>query len=144
MGKVVVRMVSAPEEQQRAYSVRRQVFIVEQQIAENEEWDGLDDTALHFIALDGELVVGTARVRFPSAGYAKIERMAVLKPFRLQGFGRSILVCIEGELKKRRIGQAVLHAQVTAIPFYRFCGYEESGPIFLEADIEHVKMHKRL
>ena len=144
MDKFHVKAVNTNNELLEAYEVRRAVFIKEQRIAAKEEWDGLDDTALHFIALDGKQIVGAARLRFPSPVYAKIERMAVLKAYRRQGIGRSLLDLIETELKKRHKKKVILHAQVSAIPFYKACGYEEVGEHFKEASIEHVEMQKKL
>ena len=126
MEKVQVKQARTKAELRQAYAIRRAVFIEEQKIAENEEWDGLDDTALHFIALDGKQVTGTARVRLLSPESAKIERMAVLKPFRRKGVGKSIIGFVEKYLTARDIRDVFLHAQVTAIPFYHACGYEES------------------
>jgi predicted GNAT family N-acyltransferase len=144
MGNITFKIAATKDELRQSLAVRRTVFIEEQQIAAEEEYDGQDEAALHFIALDGAQVIGTARLRFSAAASAKIERMAVLKPFRQQGIGRGILVCIEQELKNRHISQAVLHAQTTAAPFYRACGFKETGSIFQEAGIPHIKMSKQL
>jgi len=127
-----------------AFAVRHEVFIIEQNIAEEEEWDGLDDECLQFVARAGRRIIGTARVRFPSPDYAKIERMAVLKMFRRQGIGAGILDCIERELKGQGVIQTVLHAQLVAVPFYQSCGFIAIGTTFYEAGIEHIKMQKRL
>jgi predicted GNAT family N-acyltransferase len=144
MTSIVFKQATGKAELNGAFSVRREVFIVEQEIDEAEEWDGLDDACLHFVAKSGRKVVGTARVRFPELGHAKIERMAVLKPQRRQGIGAGILACLEQTLREKRIDEAVLHAQITAVPFYLSCGYEADGAHFYEANIEHVKMAKRL
>ena len=85
MDNAIYKLVSNDDELRDAFAVRRQVFVLEQGISENEEYDSHDREALHLIARDGDRVVGTARVRFPAAGQAKIERMAVLAPFRRQG-----------------------------------------------------------
>jgi predicted GNAT family N-acyltransferase len=144
MSNAIIKLVTTAGELQQSFSVRRQVFIEEQSIAEAEEYDGLDNTALHFIARSGEQIVGTARLRFPSPEYAKIERMAVLKQFRRQGIGKRIIDRIAEELKRQSITQVVLHAQIAAMPFYRSCGFKETGGTFQEAGIEHVKMYKQL
>ncbi|MDP2920455.1 MAG: GNAT family N-acetyltransferase [Dehalococcoidia bacterium] len=144
MSKIIFKKVETHVELKGAFAVRREVFITEQKIREEEEWDGLDEVCLQFIARNGKRIIGTARVHFPSPNEAKIERMAVLKAFRRQGVGTGILVCIEQELSKRGVPEAVLHAQITAAPFYRACGYDETGPHFQEAGIEHVKMSRRL
>lgn len=135
---------STPAELSGAFAVRHQVFIIEQSIAKEEEWDGLDDDCLQFVARSGRDVIGTARVRFPSPEYAKIERMAVLKEFRKQGIGAGILSCIEDELRKQGVNEAILHAQMTAVPFYQSHGFTPVGDTFYEAGIAHIKMQKRL
>ncbi len=144
MSKIWVKVVDTHNELQEALAVRREVFIKEQRISAEEEMDGLDETSLHFIALDGKQVVGTARLRFTSAIYSKIERMAILKAYRRQGIGRELLALIESELKNRHKKKAILHAQATAVPFYLACGYQEKGEHFTEAGIEHVEMEKKL
>ncbi|MGA8849630.1 MAG: GNAT family N-acetyltransferase [Dehalococcoidia bacterium] len=142
--KLSFRRARTKRELTQAMAVRRVVFIVEQKIDEAEEYDGLDDTSLHFVALSDGKVVGTARVRFTSPEYAKIERMAVLKEFRRCGVGEGILASIEKELKARRVPVAVLHAQITAAPFYESRGYNHVGAHFYEAGIEHCKMRKNI
>ena len=144
MEKFSFKRAKTKRELTQAMAVRRVVFTVEQKIDESEEYDGLDDTSLHFVALSNAKVVGTARVRFPSPEYAKIERMAVLREFRHCGVGTGILACVEKELKGRQVLLAVLHAQITAAPFYKSRGYKPVGAHFYEAGIEHYKMEKRI
>ena len=144
MEKFSFKRARTKRELSQAMAVRRAVFIVEQKIDEAEEYDGLDDTSLHFIALSNGKVVGTARVRFPLPEYAKIERMAVLKEFRRCGVGKGILACVEKELKGRWVSVAVLHAQITAAQFYESQGYRPIGAHFYEAGIEHCKMEKKI
>lgn len=144
MDNITFKKVATRAELNGAFAVRREVFIIEQNISEDEEYDGLDDDCLQFIARSDKKVIGTARVRFPLSDHAKIERMAVLKQFRRQGIGMHILACIEEELKVRQITEAVLHAQMVAVPFYKACGFTAIGDTFYEAGIEHIKMQKRL
>jgi len=144
MDRISYMLVASEGELEKAFEVRRRVFVSEQSIDEALEWDGHDGEALHMVAKDGEMVVGTARVLFLPDKQAKIERMAVLKPFRRRGIGRGIISFLSEELKNRAIEQAVLHAQHTAVGFYRACGFEETGLPFWEADIKHIKMERRL
>jgi len=144
MPDFVFKQTTGENDLKGAFTVRREVFIIEQEIAPEEEWDGLDDSCLQFVAKSGRKVVGTARLRFPELGHAKVERMAVLKPYRRQGAGAGILGVVEKAVLERGVHEAVLHAQVTAAPFYHACGYRAVGEHFYEAGIEHVKMVKRL
>ncbi len=141
---IIFKNVTSHSELEGAFAVRREVFIVEQSIAEDEEYDGLDQDCLHYVAMNGAQVVGTARVRFLSIESAKLERMAVLKNFRRKGIGTGILGLIDTELKTRKIKEAVLHAQMIAVPFYFASGFTATGSTFYEANIEHIKMQKFL
>ena len=85
------------------------------------------------VVKDGGRVIGTARVLFPAPGVAKIERMAILRPFRRKGIGSSIISFLNTELKNRQIRKAVLHAQCSSVAFYKSCGFVESGLPFNEA-----------
>ncbi|MBL7166197.1 MAG: GNAT family N-acetyltransferase [Dehalococcoidales bacterium] len=140
MNDFTCKLVTGDTELQSAFEVRRLVFVQEQGVAEALEYDGLDDEALHVIAKDGDIVVGTSRVLFPTHNQAKIERMAVLQPFRRKGIGSAILSFVKQELRNRGIEHAVLHAQTTVIGFYSLHGFQETGSPFWEAGIEHMEM----
>ena len=144
MGKNIYKLVASNRELAGSFEVRRQVFIEEQGIPKNLEFDGNDKEALHMVVKDGERVVGTARVLFLAGNQAKLERMAVLKPFRRRRIGRRIISFLNEELRSRRVQQVVLHAQREAVAFYRACGFRELGSPFLEAGIEHIQMQRNL
>ena len=144
MDEITFKLVNNDYELQEAFNVRRLVFVEEQGIDEDIEYDGFDSEALHLIAKNNEQIIGTARLRFPGTGEAKIERMAVLKPFRRRGIGNGMMSFIDNELKVRQINHAVLHAQYVAIPFYEACGYCPTGLPFQEAGIKHIAMEKQL
>lgn len=144
MGKLSYKLVASNRELEGSFEVRRQVFVEEQGIPKALEFDGNDGEALHMVVKDGERVVGTARVLFLAGNQAKLERMAVLKPFRRRRIGRRIISFLNEELRSRRVQQVVLHAQHEAVAFYRACGFLESGLPFLEAGIEHMKMQRSL
>ncbi len=134
------KLVASDTELQGAFEVRRLVFVQEQGVTEALEYDGLDDEALHVIARDEDIVVGTARVRFPTRNQAKIERMAVLEPFRRKGIASAILSFVKQELRNRGIEHAVLHAQTTVTGLYKLHGFQETGSPFREDGIEHIEM----
>jgi len=144
MDKVSYKLVTSHSELEAAFEVRKQVFVEEQGISEDLEIDGYEEEALHIVVKDGERVIGTARVLFPASSQAKIERMAVLKPYRRQGIGGGIISFLNEELRSRQVEQVILHAQYPAITFYRSCGFEESGSPFWEAGIRHIKMERQL
>ncbi|MFC2012861.1 GNAT family N-acetyltransferase [Chloroflexota bacterium] len=116
------------------------MFVAEQGISEKLVFDGNDDEAMQVIVKVEEETIGTARVRFLQTGQAKLERMAVLKPFRCRGAGRKIVTYLISELKKRGVAKLALHAQQGAEAFYESCGFTASGAPFKEAGIVHLEM----
>jgi predicted GNAT family N-acyltransferase len=144
MSEFQYKLVSGQEQLAGAFQVRREVFVVEQAIDQKEEFDGLDDQALHIVVVDGQDTVATARVRFLSKSRAKLERMAVLKPYRRHGVGTQIINHLMEHLRQRQIKEVVLHAQCAVVPFYEASGFLAVGSTFREAGIEHIKMKKRL
>ena len=144
MKEFVYKLVEDAGELECALEVRKQVFVGEQGILENVVFDGNESGAMHMVVKDGEKVIGTARVRFPEAKQAKLERMAVLKPFRCQGVGQRIVFFLVRELENRQIEKIVLHAQRGVVGFYQACGFNTLGVPFEEAGIEHLKMGKKL
>ena len=138
--KTVIRIANWTEEKQQLSDIRRQVFIVEQEVPEELEWDEFDETATHLIALiDGE-VIGTARLKIDG----QIGRMAVLKPYRHRGIGSRLLQLALTTARDMHYPKVYLHAQVEAIPFYEKHGFTAEGEVFYEANIPHRGMFKIL
>jgi len=122
-------------------AVRRAVFVVEQQVPEDLEWDGIDADCRHVIARDAAgRAIGTGRL-LPDA---HIGRMAVLQPYRGYGVGRALLTRLVAIAQARGDRMVVLHAQTHAIAFYRRSGFEVSSEEFMEAGISHVEMRRVL
>ncbi len=143
MGKLSYKLVASSRELKGAFEVRKQVFVEEQGISEDIELDEHDVEALHMVVKDKDRVIGTARVLFLAMNQAKIERMAILKPFRRRGIGRKIISFLNEELRNRKVKQVILHAQYPVVAFYKSCGFEESGSPFWEAGIKHMKMGRQ-
>ena len=121
----------------RLRQVRERVFIEEQAVPRDEEWDGLDDSATHFLALNSAgQPLGCARL-LPDG---RIGRMAVLKEHRGTGLGRRLLQAAIDEGIRQRMLRVSLHAQLQAAGFYRKAGFVAQGPEFTEAGIPHVAM----
>ena len=142
MDTLSYKLVTSERELKGAFEVRRQVFVVEQGVSEDEEYDGRDSESLHIVVKDRETVIGTARVQFLTDNQAKIERMAILKPFRRKGIGSRIMSFLDEELRNRQVEHVVLHAQYPVVAFYRSCGFKETGSPFREAGIKHIKMQR--
>ncbi len=116
--------------------IRREVFIIEQQMAESDEWDGEDSSCVHVIARLNRDPVGTGRLN--PAG--KIGRIAVITGLRGRGIGTLILRRLLDEARRLGIREPFLHAQVQAVPFYEKLGFASEGDVFDEAGIPHVRM----
>lgn len=123
-----------------AFSIRKTVFIDEQNVPEELELDEYDPQALHALAKFGMQFVGTARLVDLGNGQAQIGRMAVLAQYRNQGFGKQILEGLIWAAKEKGISSIILHSQVSAMPFYEKLGFIAQGPIYSEANIPHRNM----
>jgi predicted GNAT family N-acyltransferase len=126
--------------------IRYQVFIVEQQISEEEEWDRDDFIAIHALAFENSLPIATGRLIIHEADQAKakIGRMAVLENYRSKGYGRAILKKLIDLGKEKGVQEFILHAQVHALDFYLREGFKPEGEIFDEVDMPHQKMILRI
>ena len=130
-----------PMMQAAAQAVRTAVFVHEQGIAPEDEWDADDATALHAVLFDlNGQPLGNARLLQPSAGLAKVGRMAVLKEARGQGYGARLLQALLREARRRSNKEVRLSAQRTAESFYAAHGFVVVGEPFDEVGIAHVEM----
>ncbi len=130
-------------------ALRTRVFVDEQGVSGAEEFDGLDNAATQVVALDEKGVLATCRLRFLDAEAdgdpsCKLERMAVEDRVRGLGVGARLVSGSERIATGQGAGEMVLHSQRRAEGFYAGQGYVAEGETFLEADIEHVRMRKRL
>ncbi|QWD63449.1 GNAT family N-acetyltransferase [Polynucleobacter sp. MWH-UH2A] len=128
------------EAQKEAFEVRREVFILEQGVPEALEIDEFDPQSLHALAYSNNVCVGTARLHLNSDGSGQIGRMAILSPFRKKGLGRLIMEKLLKIAQSKELSFLVLHAQVSAIPFYEKIGFQVEGPTYEEAGIPHRNM----
>lgn len=141
MNRIVYKLADNEIEYDGVWELRRRVFVEEQEIPENLVFGGNpgDDENL-VVAVDGQSVIGTARIRFSSLDAAKIERMAVLETCRNRGVGREMVTFMISEIKNRGFSKVYLHAQHTAVNFYKSCGFSIVGSPFEEAGIQHIRM----
>ena len=136
-----VRLARWSEDEPAIRRVREAVFVHEQQVTPELEWDGLDDACLHAVAeAENRDVIGTGRLH-PGG---KIGRMAVLRPWRHQGVGAAILATLVAEAQRRRQPEVYLHAQSQALDFYARQGFVAEGDEFDEAGIPHRLMRRVL
>ncbi|WP_246998444.1 GNAT family N-acetyltransferase [Halosolutus gelatinilyticus] len=139
-----VRVVTTEEERADALAVRHEVFVEEQGVDEDLEYDEHEDDADHFVAYDGGDPIGAARLREGEPGLGKVERVAVLRSRREEGVGRDLMVAVEKRARDRGLSALKLHSQTHAAEFYRELDYERRGEEFDEAGIPHVEMRKSL
>ncbi|MBN7741631.1 GNAT family N-acetyltransferase [Bacillus velezensis] len=129
-----------------AFFVRKEVFVKEQHVPEEEEIDQFEDTSEHIVIYDGGQPVGAGRWRLKD-GHGKLERICVMKSHRSLGVGAIIMQALEKAAAAKGAESFILHAQTQAVPFYEKQGYRvTSGEEFLDAGIPHLEMikeHKR-
>ena len=118
--------------------IRDVVFIEEQAVDPEEEFDDFEASSRHFCGFFLEKPAGTARWRRTEKGI-KLERFAVLKNYRNKGLGRALVAAVLKDVFEDNFQaeEIYLHAQVHAIPFYESCGFEARGETFSEAGILH-------
>ena len=124
-------------------AIRRKVFVEEQSVPEELEYDAADATAVHLLAtLDGR-PVGTARLLIDGAE-GKIGRVAILQDCRGTGAGAALMRAALEELRARGVTTARLGAQTHALGFYEKLGFTACGPIYDDAGIPHRDMSRPL
>lgn len=123
------------------HAVRDAVFVNEQHIPAEIEWDELDRHSVHLIARDSRHhPIGTGRLT-PDR---KIGRMAVLSPWRNRGVGTALMTALLYEAQKRSWPEVCLNAQVSVMGFYERFGFVSEGEPFVEAGIPHQAMRLKL
>ncbi|MGW5732024.1 MULTISPECIES: GNAT family N-acetyltransferase [Streptomyces] len=151
---VTCRVAAEPDDLEACFAVRKEVFVVEQRVPADLEYDTYDADAVHVIAVrdDGQ-PLGTGRLLTGEAAAAKnggdarvgaLGRLAVTKAARGLGVGAALVRAIEDAARARGLTAVDLHAQTHALGFYERLGYEAYGPEFPDAGIPHRAMRKAL
>ncbi|MET7485752.1 GNAT family N-acetyltransferase [Streptomyces sp. NPDC005538] len=149
-----VRVADDPTDREACFAVRKDVFVVEQGVPQEIEYDAYDDAATHVLAVreDGT-PLGTGRLLFGEVAAAKtggdltvgsLGRLAVTKEARGLGVGIALVRAIEDAARARGLAAVDLHAQTHALGFYERLGYEAYGPEFPDAGIPHRAMRRAL
>lgn len=136
MNEIHIRVADWKTDHAALRRIREAVFIAEQAVPPELEWDADDATAVHFLALEGEYPMGTARL-LPDG---HIGRVAVLKDWRGLKVGDKLIRAVITEAEERGLKQQMLSAQVHARAFYERFGFEVVSGEFLDAGIPHVDM----
>ena len=135
--KINVKIITSENNLKIAFAIRKKVFVEEQKVPEDIEWDEFEYNANHVLAYIQDKPVGTARWRQTRKG-VKLERFAVLPEFRSFGVGKNLVQFILNELMNSET--IYLHAQEHVIIFYEYFGFVKKGSKFFEADIPHWLM----
>jgi predicted GNAT family N-acyltransferase len=134
-----VTLVNDDETLQAAFAVRKAVFVDEQGVAPELEYDGYDAECTHLALWHNQTVVGTVRL-LPLPAGVKLGRLAILPKYRGQGLGGRLLKAALEQAWKQGYTHVQIHAQVHAVPFYARNGFQVTSEEFLEAGIRHVCM----
>ena len=121
--------------------VRKQVFIIEQGIDPEDEWDEHDEDAVHFVTF-GTTAVPTGTCRLTEEG--QLGRLAVLPAYRHQGYGEMLMARAIKVAREMGLRKVFLNAQVDSQQFYTKQNFRSDGKIFLEAGKMHVRMEREI
>ncbi|MEM1402191.1 MAG: GNAT family N-acetyltransferase [Pseudomonadota bacterium] len=138
--RVRVRAARWPDDAEALQKIRATVFIEEQGVPRDVEWDGQDEHCLHVIAEDNGQSLGCGRLM--SDG--RIGRLAVSRALRGTGIGADLLRALLDLARDRGDPQVYLHAQAHSIGFYEKAGFTTRGEPFDEAGIQHQDMVQTL
>lgn len=130
------------------HAIRQQVFMQEQQVAAEDEWDGLDESATHFLVLADGQAIGCARLLYEEKTEPlhkpafHIGRVALLAPWRGQGLGQQLMQTLITHCQQLTPAAAIyLHAQCERQGFYERLGFIAKGDVFMDAGIAHIAMY---
>ncbi|KGP74330.1 GNAT family N-acetyltransferase [Pontibacillus yanchengensis] len=139
-----IQQATTEQQKKDAFFVRQKVFVEEQHVPIEQELDQFDEYATHFVGYEHDAPVAASRLRFVE-GYGKLERIAVVKDYRGNSFGKQMILFMEDFVKEEGYSKTKLNAQTRAIGFYESLGYEViSDEEFMDAGIPHKTMTKSL
>lgn len=136
MSDVEVLQVSWQDMEPHLRHIRAKVFIEEQNVPIELEWEDEDVDCIHLLVKKDDNYIATARL----LNTGQIGRMAVLRPFRRCGVGSAMLKKILSIAYSMNMKTVFLNAQVDAILFYKQHGFIEQGDVFDDAGIPHINM----
>lgn len=137
---IKIHIASWQKDREVLAKIRREIFIEEQKVPEELEWDEHDESSTHFFVTSGQQVVAVARLKADG----QIGRMGVLPDYRRQDIGSKLLDFVLRLAASRNLAEVYLHAQTQAIRFYQQHGFIARGDIFYEAGIAHREMLKKI
>ena len=148
------RTVTDERDRAACFQLRKEVFVGEQNVPEEIEYDAHDADAVHVIAVAADgTALGTGRLLHGPAAAAhngvdptvgSLGRLAVSKEARGLGVGAALVRAIEDAARGHGLAAVDLHAQTHALRFYERLGYEPYGPEFMDAGIPHRAMRRTI
>ncbi len=139
---LTVTLIATPTDLDYAFAIRREVFVVEQNVSAEDEYDEFEPSSRHFLARLEAEPVGTARWRTTDKGI-KLERFAVRAAARGQGVGKALVRTVLDDVFAHhpQLTQSIyMHAQLSAMPLYLGFGFGAVGEQFAECGIQHYTM----
>lgn len=137
MHAITIQILSWKEAEAKLKYIRTQVFMLEQGVSADQEWDGLDQDAIHLLLRNEKnQAIGCARI----LNHDHIGRMAVLKQWRHQGCGKALMKAAIAYCCEQQTKVIHLSAQVDAINFYQKLGFEICSNVYMDANIPHQDM----
>ena len=134
--KPTIKAATWSRDERKIRSVRHTVFVLEQAVPSDLDFDGTDPACYHVLALSDNRAVATGRVQ--ADGH--IGRIAVLKMWRGHGIGSALVQFLASEAKRKGLDRVYLNAQISAVGFYEKLGFQRTGSVFMEAGIKHIAM----
>jgi predicted GNAT family N-acyltransferase len=148
MTAAVIIPVKEKDQLEHCFSIRKEVFVKEQNVPleiEIDEFDVLNEDVHHLLVEVGGKPAATGRLIYYKDNAAKLQRIAVSKVFRGQGLGAVLIIALEELARELGLTKSVLDAQCQAEGFYEKLGYTTvSTEPFDDAGIPHVRMEKTL
>lgn len=139
------KIVTEEQDLQKVFEIRKEIFVIEQEVAEEEEFDefdSLDADCDHLLVYYDNKPVGVGRIRTVD-GIGKLERICILKPYRKYGLGKTVVKALEEIALEKGLTRTKLHGQTHAEGFYHKLGYETASDEFMEDGIPHYLMIKQ-
>ncbi|WP_321387550.1 GNAT family N-acetyltransferase [uncultured Enterococcus sp.] len=131
--------------QAAAFALRYEVFVKEQHISIEDEFDKLDTPdRKYFVLYEGREVVGTLRYELAEEGIVQPDRLCVQEDYRRKGMGSKLMKALEDKAIVEGCTTSTLSAEISVVPFYEKLGYEKKSGTYLEDNILCVKMSKEL
>jgi predicted GNAT family N-acyltransferase len=138
VNQLKIKQVETKQEYEQILNIRKKVFIEEQKVPKDIEIDEYETESTHFILYLNKKPIGCARIRLNN--FAKLERIAILKKHRRNGFGKRLTEFLIDYCHKKNIFDIRLNSQLSVANFYEKIGFKKVGQVFFEAGIKHVEM----